>query len=154
ITVLLQQRRGSVLYDVRPGGPRRWTIECGLATVEVIGTAFRIDRTSLRVHVEVFRGVVLVRGERVPDRAARLTAGMSLDVTAAAPAATTAPWEPAPPPPALTPAASASAAEAPAHPAPTWRELARRGDSAQAYRELGPGGLARAAERAPVVDLL
>src|SRR5206468_1411078 len=31
-------QRGSAAFSVRPGGPRRWIIECGLATVEVIGT--------------------------------------------------------------------------------------------------------------------
>ena len=30
--------RGTASFDVHPGGPRRWQIECGLATVEVVGT--------------------------------------------------------------------------------------------------------------------
>lgn len=38
------RREGGALlpadFEVRPGGPRHWTIECGLATVEVVGTAF------------------------------------------------------------------------------------------------------------------
>lgn len=47
---------------VQPGGPRRWQVEGGLATIEVVGTAGR-----LRVSVQ--RGAIVVRGEGVPDRA-------------------------------------------------------------------------------------
>ena len=37
---------GSASFDVRPGGPRRWQIECGLATVEVVGTRFSCERSA------------------------------------------------------------------------------------------------------------
>src|SRR5207253_10960831 len=42
---------GSATFDVHPGGPRRWSIECGLATVEVVGTRFTIDRGASSVVV-------------------------------------------------------------------------------------------------------
>jgi len=71
-------RHGRVHFDVQPGGPRRWEIETSRATVEVVGTAFVVEASEHRVTVEVERGVVVVRGERVPDRAARLTAGQHL----------------------------------------------------------------------------
>src|SRR6185369_15078012 len=32
--------QGHADFEVRPGGPRRWIIECGAFTVEVVGTAF------------------------------------------------------------------------------------------------------------------
>ncbi len=72
--------RGVATFDVTPGGPRRWSIECGLLTVEVIGTRFTIDRSDARVVVRVERGEVLVRGERVHDRIQRLGAGDSVTV--------------------------------------------------------------------------
>ncbi|HTQ06936.1 MAG TPA: FecR domain-containing protein [Polyangiaceae bacterium] len=73
---------GRATFDVVPGGPRRWTIEAGLASVEVVGTRFTVDRQPDGVEVSVERGIVLVRGERVPDRIQRLTAGQRLRVTA------------------------------------------------------------------------
>jgi transmembrane sensor len=74
--------RGEARFDVRPGGPRRWLIECGLATVEVLGTEFHCRRTADRLRVSVERGTVLVRGEAVPDRVRLLTAGDSLEIVA------------------------------------------------------------------------
>jgi transmembrane sensor len=71
---------GRVTFDVRPGGPRRWTIEAGLVTVEVVGTRFEVNRTADAVEVAVTHGVVLVRGEHVPERAKRLAAGERLVV--------------------------------------------------------------------------
>jgi transmembrane sensor len=73
---------GRVTFDVRPGGPRRWTIEAGLATVEVIGTRFELSRTADALEVGVTRGAVLVRGERVRDRVKKLAAGERLVVRA------------------------------------------------------------------------
>lgn len=100
--------RGRARFSVTPGGPRRWVVEAGLATVEVVGTVFTVDRTGDALRVEVERGVVLVRGERVPDRVARLTAGEALSVTAA---------PEAPAPAAAAPEATAPEAAAPEAPA-------------------------------------
>lgn len=95
VTVL---RRGEGTFDVRPGGPRRWVIEAGLASVEVLGTRFRVVRGAHVVRVEVERGVVSVRGEGVPGGIVRLAAGASTEVrdgeaetAAAAAAASSAP---------------------------------------------------------------
>jgi transmembrane sensor len=78
--------RGSASFDVRPGGPRRWRIECGLATVEVVGTHFSCERDPGRLRVAVQRGAVLVSGERITNRVRRLTAGEALVVEESAPA--------------------------------------------------------------------
>ena len=72
--------QGHADFEVRPGGPRHWVIECGLATVEVTGTSFSCDREPGRLRLVVRHGAVLVRGERVPDRARRLLAGESLEL--------------------------------------------------------------------------
>ena len=75
-------RRGWARFDVKPGGARRWVVETDLATVEVVGTAFVVERSDEQLVVEVEHGVVLVRGERVPGRVVRLTAGEVLEVPA------------------------------------------------------------------------
>lgn len=78
--IALRLVRGQARFEVEPGGPRTWTVETGVATVEVVGTVFTVERGDGWARVEVERGVVVVRGERVPDRAARLTRGGSLMV--------------------------------------------------------------------------
>ncbi len=72
---------GPARFEVTPGGPRTWTVETAFATVEVVGTGFTVDPTGDRLEVVVHHGVVLVHGERVPGRVARLEAGQSLVVT-------------------------------------------------------------------------
>jgi transmembrane sensor len=74
--------RGRVRFLVRAHGPRRWSIECGLATIEVVGTRFALSRSPSHLHVEVEEGVVLARGERVPDRVQKLVRGSVLDIDA------------------------------------------------------------------------
>jgi transmembrane sensor len=154
-------QRGSASFEVRPGGPRRWQVECGLATVEVVGTRFSCEREPGRLRVSVQRGTVVVRGERVADRARRLTAGESLDVFAApgAPAASVAPLP-------GEVVAEDFAAEAPpdVEPVPvaeptgdarsSWRELARGGRAAEAFASLGAEGVRREARHLGVADLL
>jgi transmembrane sensor len=73
--------RGTAEFSVTPGGPRRWSIDAGVARVEVVGTVFRVARLAGRVDVEVSHGVVLVIGEGVPGRVRKLTAGQKLSVT-------------------------------------------------------------------------
>ena len=76
----LAQRRGTAQFEVRPGGPRVWRVQCAGVTIEVVGTHFTVTRQPASVRVSVARGAVLVRGERVPDEAVRLVAGQSLTV--------------------------------------------------------------------------
>lgn len=73
-------RRGRGSFSVQPGGPRRWTIEAGLLTVEVVGTRFSVTRRETAVVVAVEHGVVLVRSELITDHVQRLTAGQELSV--------------------------------------------------------------------------
>lgn len=86
---------GSATFDVRPDGPRRWFIQCGPATVEVIGTRFDVECEGSRARVNVERGVVHVRGVGVRGRTAqaesdgevKLTAGESIEIGGVVPAA-------------------------------------------------------------------
>jgi transmembrane sensor len=158
--------RGRADFDVRPGGPRHWIVECGLATVEVVGTAFACEREHGRLRVVVRHGVVLVRGERVPNRARRLAAGETLEITdtAEAPASGVAgPGVPAEAPAKTGPSELPGAETGPAgtkrepvkdaRPA-AWRALARHGRHNEAFASLGTEGLRRESERLGVHDLL
>jgi transmembrane sensor len=164
-------RRGKTHFDVKPGGPRRWSVECSLATIEVVGTAFTVTRTEHRVRVEVRKGTVLVRGERVPERVRRLTAGQHLELSdepapapgpAAPEAEQPAPASPEPPvvPELVTPEAPAPAAPPAPRPAPppvpseSWRAAALRGDHTAAYARLGEAGVRREAGKARDIETL
>lgn len=72
--------RGEARFSVEPEGPRRWTIEAGLVTVEVVGTVFTVRRDETEAQVDVERGRVLVRSDRLPDRVRALGAGESVRV--------------------------------------------------------------------------
>jgi len=108
--LLLQLTHGSVLFFVTPGGPRHWFVETDLATVEVVGTVFRVERGDAGLDVSVEHGIVLVRGEHVPDRMRRLAAGESLHIDAMRRSAA----EPAAPPTATPAAEGVDGARAPA----------------------------------------
>ncbi len=143
--------RGRAHFEVRPGGPRRWQIECGLASVEVVGTGFRCERGPGRLEVAVEHGVVLVRGERVPDRARRLAAGESLEVLEAVAAPSAA--ESGPPGSEESPAPTAAPRAASA-PVRSWRELARDGHHHEAFAILGAQGFQKLTRHVGVNDLL
>jgi transmembrane sensor len=154
--------RGSAAFDVRPGGPRRWMIECGLATVEVVGTRFACTREPGRLRVAVERGAVLVKGERVPDRVRRLTAGDAIEIVDAPVETQRALNEPSSVKTDLA-AKTREAAPAPRPAAPavahadisaSWRELAARGRHRDAFRLLGTDGVRRETKRLEVEDLL
>jgi transmembrane sensor len=72
----LESGRGD--FEVKPGGPRRWRIECGEMIVEVVGTSFVVDRDARGVSVEVRHGVVRVRSARIAGGMQRLAAGAHL----------------------------------------------------------------------------
>src|SRR5260370_10813721 len=79
---------GSATFDVRPGGPRHWSVQCGPATVEVVGTRFGVECAGSHARVNVERGVVRVRAKGVRSRTAEaerdgeveLTAGESIEI--------------------------------------------------------------------------
>jgi transmembrane sensor len=138
--------RGTVTFDVEPKGPRRWIIEAGIASVEVVGTRFTVTRMPSSVRVVVARGVVLVRGSTVPDGVARLEAGRSLDVRA----------------PAEKPEHDGGGVVRSAAPHPErvpsslagkgWRDRVRAQDYAHAYDLLGTEGLELETARAASAD--
>jgi transmembrane sensor len=147
---------GSATFDVKPGGARRWSVVADLVSVDVIGTRFQVledaDADGLRHdRVVVDHGIVLVRGDDVPGHFQRLLDGQTLTVSASTAPAVSGPM-------ATRPVEATKAAALAAKPREdTWRELARGGDYAAAYGQLGADGvgrLARVEARSSVDDLL
>ncbi|MBI2377479.1 MAG: FecR domain-containing protein [Deltaproteobacteria bacterium] len=86
--------RGELEVEVHPGGPRQWIFETSLARVEVLGTHFRIEASAERFGLEVTRGAVFVRSDRLSSKVKTVGAGERLALSAASVAA-----NPIPPPP-------------------------------------------------------
>lgn len=110
-------RSGRARFSVVPGGPRAWRVECGPISVDVVGTVFLVERGTVSIRIEVERGRVLVSGQGVPDRVARLGATESLvvplDATAPAAPAVNASGAVPPAPPAESAASPVSEPEGP-----------------------------------------
>jgi transmembrane sensor len=156
--------RGRADFSVTPGGPRQWTIDCGFARVDVVGTVFSLDLDGEGLEVIVERGEVRVEsdtrswtlraGDRVfvpvprVARARDVEAREEPDVAAT----TLARDEPE----AVEAAGERRVARtAPAdEPASDWRTLAERGEHAEAYEVLRPEGIAGRASRASARELL
>lgn len=158
----LRLTHGVAEVHVTPGGPRRWRFDCGLASVEVIGTVFRLDRSDAGVRVSVERGHVRVIAH--DGRTWDLLAGQ--DAWIAAPTAPVARIEPDAPdaaPATIAPPALPRPAEAPAPRRaettrvsrdPRWTELATSHAYERAYDALGEGGAADEVESASARELL
>jgi transmembrane sensor len=112
---------GRVRVDVVPRKERKFRVECGLVSVEVLGTAFELRREGERTHVSVLRGRVAVHA---PEGSVQLSADE-------------AGWFPRiPDEPRHRPqrkAAKASAGDS------SWKAQAKRGDYKRAF-ELMPSG--------------
>ena len=79
--VVLEQRRGTVRYEVRPAPERPFVVRAGDVEVRVLGTIFSVAVESDGVRVAVERGhVAVVRG----DRTLHLRAGEDIRVGAEA----------------------------------------------------------------------
>jgi transmembrane sensor len=143
--ILLAQSDGRATYDIRPGGPRRWSIDAGVAMIDVLGTRFSIERHGDRVRVQVERGHVRVRAL---DVLRTLGAGQSIEI-----GGQRAPEPIAPPPqPSDTPSAQVPALRPRAPDEPEWRELADSGQHPEAFAALGERGLLEQTRRASSVD--
>jgi len=164
-SVVLALRHGISRFDIRPGGARRWRIESGGVSVEVVGTQFTVERKDNAVRVEVQRGRVLLRGPSVPDQVQALDAGRSLAVAIAstgdqslkeAQAGAPAAMNPLPPRSINSRAPTGVANAGNVRPdSSDWRSAATRHDWTLAWQTLGPEGLAREVARTDdVADLL
>ena len=155
---------------------RRWTVDCGVATVETTDTRFVVERDAEKVTVRVSEGRARVASERLVPPVIFLAAGQQTTIPitrtaevelAPVPSPTPAPTltpdvvEPSrkpqtPPRPVRSdgPAAPVDAGR-PGADAPAWRELAAQGDYAAAYKTFGADGFAReTASMSTVADLV
>lgn len=146
--VALEMESGRATFEVAPGGPRRWSVDAGLARVEVLGTIFTVDSSTERVAVEVDRGRVRVRSPHLPGGLRVLAAGESLVVEAEEPALLTTPSD----------AGNIEADGGEGDGEPTairgWQSLAYGGEFDQAYAILGAAGLERETMRAETMRRL
>jgi transmembrane sensor len=140
--------RGRARFEVQPQGGRRFTVQAGELSVEVVGTVFSVERGSDLVAVTVERGRVRVTGLATGPRL--LGPGESLshtlmnratDVTASAAVATTQlPSAHAMGVPAAAPSTTRASSSLDAR----WRAAVQAGDDPGAYSLLGDEGFARA----------
>ncbi len=138
---------GSATFTIASGGPRRWQVDAGLASVIVVGTVFTVRRAPDRVTITVDRGAVQVLSEHVEGR--ELVAGTSLVIQQEGES---------------TPSqqVSESIEQVPLPDAEatdgglgrSWQRLAREGNYDEAYTVLGPGGLRQETESAVTMDQL
>lgn len=152
----LTQATGTVTFDVKPHGPRSWTIDAGIARVRVLGTRFRVSRAPHRVRVDVERGLVLVTSDHIEGGERNVKAGEFVEVTDG--------LETTPPRPSVPSISTYEPASAPAAPAPTvkvsaqspnttpWRPLVEKGDYHAAYDALGHENVAVETRRASTVE--
>jgi transmembrane sensor len=152
--MLMALRRGNAHFDIRPGGARAWVIECGGASVEVVGTQFTLDRNEQRLSVNVQRGRVLVRGEIVPDTVQSLTAGQALTIPYAENRQV--PPESSALPQTVSEHSGTLAGRVPPRQENAdWRSAAQQKDWQRAWQSLGEDGVSREASRSDdVSDLL
>ncbi|MEM9071978.1 MAG: FecR domain-containing protein [Myxococcota bacterium] len=71
---------GLTQFEITPNGPRRWTVEAGIARVEVVGTAFAVERRPNSVRISVDRGRVRVVSRFLSEGSTYLDAGQSVEV--------------------------------------------------------------------------
>jgi len=155
---------GRVDLEVRPNGPRLWSVDAGDVRVEVLGTRFSVVRDE-EVRVEVERGLVSVRWSGGTELVGPGESWASLDVGETVSSASSgaesasAMAEPGPES-ASEPAASelaASEAElgaASASESSRWRTLADRGAYDDAYAAVQRRGFRRSVIGAPDVETL
>lgn len=135
--VALQLLAGRVRADVVPRKQRAFRVQSGSVSVEVLGTAFELEREAERTHVSVLRGRVAVHW---PGGSTELTAGEAgwfpkarADSAPASPAHGSAVSSPRTGAALRTRDAHARAPRTPQAPEASWQTQAERGDYARAY---------------------
>jgi len=134
---------GRVEFEVAPNPDRRFRVRAGEVAVEVIGTAFSVERHATRVVVEVRRGKVRVEA---PGRApVELERGARLELDSATPPPDLDTPEPEPERP-VEPDANQASPTKPGRARTSsdqtrWRALAESGENDEAWSSLDAGGV-------------
>ncbi|MBN2529191.1 MAG: FecR domain-containing protein [Deltaproteobacteria bacterium] len=79
-SVAFSMLQGEAYFNIQPGGPRVWRVNCMGIFVTVVGTAFVCRGQSEQVTLEVKRGAVLVDGKGVEKGPRKLVAGNAITV--------------------------------------------------------------------------
>ena len=122
--VALELASGRGHFEVTHNPRRRYRVQAGPVQVEVLGTAFDVERTGERVQVQVERGLVRVSWSAGSTTLSAGQSGTFPPPPAAEPEPTPEPEAPA----ALPPRAAARE---------QWRSLARAGKHQEAFGSLG-----------------
>jgi transmembrane sensor len=130
---------GWARFEVKPGGPRRWIVDTGLAEVEVVGTAFSVLRSASETRVRVHHGRVLVRSA-LAGELTQLGAGQELRVPAAARLAGVTQANTAP-------VVAAPTSEATSEPSAAQRVSARSAPAAQPVSDAPPTAVPTSTQR-------
>lgn len=83
--VVLLLDRGQIDLDLASTEGRRWSLECGLAQIDLIGARITVQRHAQQVTVSLVRGVALVRSARLPEGVRRVVAPDRIELTAPVP---------------------------------------------------------------------
>jgi transmembrane sensor len=144
----LRLARGRLRLEVKPGGPRRWRVDCDYLRVEVVGTSFTVARDHEGVKVSVFEGKVALSGPDLEPGGRRLAALQQAFIAdpAREPAVAEKPVEPEDEPRVASTAGEASDS--------SWRRYAEQGNHATAFAELGEEGIRTEASEASPHDLM
>ncbi len=152
--VVFSLTKGRVQFDIVPGGPQVWQVNCENVIVTVLGTAFTVEKDRTHVSVAVNRGVVLVSGEALPNGERLLTAGESMRITDEedTPVEAEAKHHIKPPVPISPPPNDADKKRQLSH--SSWLVHAEAGDYDEAFKQLGSSGVASLAKQSIDVDEL
>jgi transmembrane sensor len=157
-----QLRRGRARFEL--AGARRYTIDTGLALIQVSGARFAVFRDEATVEVMVFEGMLIVRGDEVPGHERQLGRDEQLRLGHAplppppvAPAKSDAPATPTEMVPETVPATAIETTHrhraVPRPSAPQdWRVLAHDKKFDEAYDALGERGLQAASRNVVSMD--
>lgn len=146
---------GDATFDIAPSR-RQWTIDAGLASIEVLGTRFRVHRTSQEVEVTVERGTVRLRSEHFDEVQRLLRRGETVTIeTRPTTDETEGADEQVIEPDRETPTQEPADDIEPVAPSSMpWEALARRGQFDEAYGRLGSRGLSTQTNRARSIEEL
>lgn len=137
---------GRAHYSVQKKAQHRWTVDCGLALIEVIGTKFWAERDAHTVSVGVTEGTVEIKSALLEKGARTLAAGERLRISESPQTrtpTTTLSTTPSPAEPQTNePARSTTPAVSEPEPVPlTWQQAAAQGDFALAATRIEAQGL-------------
>lgn len=153
-SVRFELQKGALRFDIVPGGPRVWRVDCGKVAVTVLGTAFVVKKESAFISVEVERGAVLLTGDAVTVGEKKLSAGESIRIEIEADIEKEIKEIEATPPSSPLGAPQTRIDRNRNAPRASWRLHAEVGDYDEAFERLGSSGVTAIAKSSKDVNEL